>query len=486
MKRLFCCLLLSLCLLLSGCSLLDGREVSITPHELQAQTVRQEGISAENYLDLMKALSEMISAGEGEGVIEISRYDSAEVDGGMELAIRYAMEDHPIGNYAVEDIRYEIGTVGGMPALAVNITYDRTQSQIQRIRSMDNLVEAEAAILSALEGYDSSIVLLVDHYVKTDIAQAVEDYALEHPQSIMETPHVTVDVYGKGIRRVMEVGFVYQNSREDLRQMEEQVAPVFDAAKLYVSGEGSVWQKYSQLYSFLMERFSYTIATSITPSYSLLRHGVGDSRAFATVFAEMCRSAGLECLVVNGTCEGQARTWNMIRIGNRYFHLDLLRCRRLNRYRLFTDEDMEDYIWDYSRYPKAEAYEDDETEEPVILPEPTEPPETEPTEPPTEPEPSETTEPTTPETTVPPTESQKPTEPGETTGPPKPTEPEETTGPTKPTEPEETTDPTEPADPEETVKPTQPVRPTWPTRPTDPSKPTGTTPAEMAGETQQD
>ena len=45
-----------------------------------------------------------------------------------------------------------------------------------------------------------------------------------------------------------------------------------------------------------MERYDYRIETSITPAYSLLRHGVGDSRAFAVVYAAMCQQAGLECL----------------------------------------------------------------------------------------------------------------------------------------------------------------------------------------------
>ena len=70
--------------------------------------------------------------------------------------------------------------------------------------------------------------------------------------------------------------------------------PVFESAVLYVSGDGAEKQKFSQLYAFLMERFDYKVETSITPAYSLLRHGVGDSRAFATVYAAMCRLAGLE------------------------------------------------------------------------------------------------------------------------------------------------------------------------------------------------
>lgn len=471
MKQKILCLLLLVSLLLSGCALMDSREISVTPHEMTVQQQRPDVITAENYLDLMKALAAMISSGTGEEVIQISDYNPDAVDSGMEIAIHYAMENNPVGAYAVQDIRYEIGTNAGEPALAITITYKRSRPQIQRIRSIENISAAEEAILSALQSYDPSVVLLVSNYAPLDLIGLVEEYALTHPEIVMEMPELTMDVYGTGTQRVVDISFTYQNSREDLRKMREQVAPVYDAAALYVSGDAAARQKYSQLYGFLMERFYYTIETSLTPAYSLLCHGVGDSRAFATVYASMCRSAGLECMVVTGSYEGEARTWNLIRIGTRYFHLDLMRCRLLGRYRQMTDEEMQGYVWDYSAYPEAVGYFPREEEDPQV-------PSTEPTE--------ETTEPTVPEETESPTQPADPTDPPPETEPPIiwpwwpwfPEEPEETE-PSQSTEPEETTEPT--------TQPTEPTAPTQPSTPPPTSEPTEATdptdPAETQAET---
>jgi len=181
----------------------------------------------------------------------------------------------------------------------------------------------------------------------------VQDYAMEYPQKVMEIPVVTSEVYGFGKARVMEVTFSYQTSRDALRLMQSQVKPVFDSAVLYVSGEGAESQKFSQLYAFLMERFDYKVETSITPAYSLLRHGVGDSRAFATVYAAMCRAAGLECIVVTGTRSGEPWTWNIIRQEDFYWHVDLLACSDSGRFLKQLDADMEGYVWDYSAYPRC-------------------------------------------------------------------------------------------------------------------------------------
>ena len=128
---------------------------------------------------------------------------------------------------------------------------------------------------------------------------------------------------------------------------------MFDAAVLYVSGEGEDYQKYSQLYAFLMERFEYKFETSITPAYSLLRHGVGDNRAFATIYAAMCRSAGLECLTVTGTRSGEPWTWNIVLDNGCYYHVDLLRSNLSGQFRELTDAQMHTYVWDYSAYPEC-------------------------------------------------------------------------------------------------------------------------------------
>ena len=129
---------------------------------------------------------------------------------------------------------------------------------------------------------------------------------------------------------------------------------MFDSAVLYVRGEAADEQKFSQLFSFLMERFDYTLETSTTPAYSLLRHGVGDSRAFAEVYAAMCRKAGLQCMTVTGTRNAQPWTWNIILSDGVYYHVDLMRCSIQGEFRPMADHEMHGYVWDYSAYPVCE------------------------------------------------------------------------------------------------------------------------------------
>jgi len=379
-------LILTVSMLFCGCSLFEGSYVHVTPYLEQADESRSEVVSASNYQQLKSVVEAMVGQGVETGVINVSDFDQDMVEKHMSDVVIHVRETYPVGAYAVEDIQYEVGTSSGRPAIAVTITYRHSRVEIQRIRTVQTMENAAALVGNALNNMEAALVLKVEEYADADFSQIVEDYAEQHPDTVMETPQVAAAIYGTGTDRVVELTFTYQTNRDALRSMQTQVQTVFDSAALYVSGEGADSQKFSQLFGFLMERFEYTQETSITPAYSLLSHGVGDSRAFAVVYAAMCRQAGLDCQIVTGTKDAEPWVWNMIQDNGRYYHVDLLRSSTSGGFRGLVDGEMMGYVWDYSAYPqcvepiiptvKEETPETEPTEE--IVPEETVPEETEP------------------------------------------------------------------------------------------------------------
>ena len=212
------------------------------------------------------------------------------------------------------------------------------------------------AIGDALNACSSGIVLRIENYQDEDFLVASEQYAAQYPQYVMETPQVSVSLYPEsGSNRVLEIRFTYVNSRDVLRDMQQQVLTVFDASVNMVSLAGTTREKFQQMYVLMMERFQkYTIETSLTPAYSLLLHGVGDARAFAILYAAMCREANLDCKVVVGTRGGKLWYWNIVNVDGSYFHVDLLRSKGDGNLRLMTDSIInEGYVWDFSAYPPS-------------------------------------------------------------------------------------------------------------------------------------
>lgn len=355
MRKKFPALLVALCLLLSGCTnWMDGSYSSVYPYTERGQQTQDQTVSVATYTQLREALVDLVERSSESMLLNVAQMNQEQIPDLMDRAVSYVLESTPIGAYAVEKINYEHGTSGGQDVLFVTAEYNHNRPEIRRMKRAQSMDDAKDIIADAMDQCEARVVLLAETYRNTDIPQYVKDYADSNPELIMEVPQVTVNMYPeKGTARVLEIVFSYQTNRENLRSMQSRVRPLFTSAELYVSGNHADQEKYAQLYAFLMERHDYTLETSITSSYSLLVHGVGDSKAFATVYAAMCRRAGLKCMVVSGTREGEPVFWNMIQVGDRYCHVDLLRSSREERFSMWTDEEMAGYVWDYSAYPKC-------------------------------------------------------------------------------------------------------------------------------------
>lgn len=353
MKRIFP-LILILCLLLCGCgNFLDSSYHNVERHEEEGSQEEAQIVSVSNFGSLFDTLCDMVADGTESGIISVARYDQAKVESDMKKAVDRVVTTDPIAAYAVEDIQFELGSNAGQPAVAVTVTYIHGRTEIRKIQHLQNREDADNAVAAALNNCDSGTVLYVESFTPVDFDQWVSDYAAANPDKVMELPEVTANIYPEeGEARVVELKFTYQNSRESLREMQSKVSPLFSAAAIYAGEDGDEAERYFKLYSFLMGLFqTYQLDTSITPAYSLLQHGVGDSKAFATVYAAMCEEAGLECIVVTGTKAGEPRYWNIVFSENVYYHVDLLECDRVGDFRTKVDGDMSGYVWDYSAYP---------------------------------------------------------------------------------------------------------------------------------------
>lgn len=362
MKRGLICMAMLFAMLLGGCSLMSGSYHSVTPHHEQLSEAQSDNLTASTYSELRNLLADLVETGTESAVIYVPEYDPDDLTQGMDDAVRYISDILPLGAYAIDKVAYEIGTSASQPAISVNISYLHGRAELRRIKQAENMEAAKTIIMKALADCDDSVVVYVEKYNHVDLVQLVEDYALENPDVVMEIPQVAIGTYPEqGTRRVLELKFAYQTSRDALRNMQTQVERVLASAALLIDQNIDDEQKYTQLFTFLTflaERSDYKLETSITPSYSLLCHGVGDAKTYAMVYAEMCRSAGLNCRMVSGTRSGEAWYWNLICIDGVYYHVDLIASRTAGQFTKLSDGEMGGYVWDYSAYPAAGAQEE--------------------------------------------------------------------------------------------------------------------------------
>ena len=351
MKRI-AALFLAMSLLLCGCSFwLDGSYSSVKPHEEPSKQTGDTAVTVYNYTDVTTVLRNLIESGKNSGMLSM-QYDSEEkAQADLDQAVLETGKNNPFAAYAVEKIDYQFGTSGGRKAASVQITYFENRTQLDKIQRAKTLEQVQQLIAQQLDACAAGVVVYFDGSEQPDYVQMVADYALVYPQRVMEAPEVTVSLYPEqGEKQIAELKFSYQTSRAELRTLQNKVAPVFTSAAQHVSGKWSTEEKAQRLYEFLMERYEYNIQTSITPAYSLLLHGVGDHRAFAMVYGAMCREAGLNCYMVTGTRSGTPWVWNAVQLDGEYYYIDLLNSAD-SGFRLYAQEEMKEYVWDYSAYP---------------------------------------------------------------------------------------------------------------------------------------
>ena len=355
MKRVLAILVMLgfICAAFSGCGFwMNGEYLSVTPYEAQQGQYNDQIIELDSITQLRSTLQSVVDSHTDSCIVSAESFNEASLHYYASSAIDAVANSSPIGAYAVEKINYEIGTNMGKPVIAFAIEYRHTHTELLRIQTVQSMDEMENAIYQTLNQIDSVLVLQTKNYESVDLQQIVYSYAEKHPELVMEMPQVDVLTYpNQGNERVVELTFTYKTDRDDLRRMQSQVLDVFTSAKLYVKDTTKVVDVYSRLYSFLMERDEYLLETSITPAYSLLQQGKGDSRAVADVYAAMCRQSDLECIVIEGMREDQPWCWNYLRYRGKYYHVDVLLCNETDGFRLCSADEMTGYTWDTSAYP---------------------------------------------------------------------------------------------------------------------------------------
>lgn len=346
-------LCLCLCIGLSGCDLwMQGSYAYVSPHKMPDTPAEGERIEVSSADGLYLALGALVEDGTVSATVYYPDENKQTVEAYMDAAVRQIQDSHPIGSYAVKSVTYEVGTKGGVQAIALQIAYDRSLSDIRYINRVTDVEEGIAIIYAALRSCGASATFFVENYAQTDFIQLIKNYVDENPDVCMEMPQVTVTTYPKeGPSRVVEILLGYENSRDDLRAMQQTVGAVFESAALSVSRNADQQEKCGQLYRFLMLHYNAdTLKTSITPAYSLLQYHVGDSKAYATVYAAMCRKVDVPCTVVVGTKDGSPYYWNALQEGEDYLFFDFLQCARQGDFVLYSKEQMRNYVWDYSAY----------------------------------------------------------------------------------------------------------------------------------------
>ena len=392
-------LLLAVCLMLTACRGLYPTEYLYQAEHEAPYAVKEVETTiaatepplpiAADYYELRDLIRSFVLEGTEHGQIRISSY-TGDLEQDLRRVTRYLTDQDPISSYATDYISCEREETEEGWMIQVDAVYRRSANEIASIRSVRGREAALQAMYFALRELQSSVTLQISGYVREDFVAALTNYCLQHPDDLPEVPTISVSIYpDNGNVRVVEVHFVYQNDKETLRGMKAEIESNLSAAYNYIRYSRSDQQKLQLLYSYFINRFSYTAAKSGVNPYTLLCQGISDSRSFASVVSYLCSWVGIDSRLVRGHKDGLVWYWNVVCLEDRWVHLDyqtdVLAGDGLH---LYSDLEMVNYSWDLSEVPACEPALPEVTDasetgtnpvpETGLEPEPVTPPETTP------------------------------------------------------------------------------------------------------------
>lgn len=369
MKRaLIAVLALLLALGLGGCaSMLDHNYTVVQPHE-DGPTSDGDVITAETYQQLEDAVIYFIDQGMSYGVVHLSNYDPdrGDVEADVDAACLYAVQEYPLGAYAVSYIKPQTSYIVSYYEVSVYISYRRTQDQVKSIVSVTGTSAIREELQDTLRSFGAEAVLRVTYFNEDEefIRELVRQAYYDTPESALGMPEVTVSLYpglpegeetAPGGVRIVEIQLSYPEDPELLQKKKEKLVSQLSSAAAHLEVKADQAGTRT-LFDLLRSTAQYSLRDEdgrrANTAYAALVEGRADSEGMALAYQLLCQYTGIECTVVSGTLDGADWYWNIVTLSDgESRHVDATRADGF----ALQDAEMAEqgYQWDREEFPSC-------------------------------------------------------------------------------------------------------------------------------------
>lgn len=352
-------LLLLLTILLTGCrSFYEGSYSVVMPHgEIQTVSAMEGDVyEVHTYSGMKNAVQNLISTAAESGTIRAIDYPGSVADDISRICLDVSRE-YPLAAYAVEYITHSASRILGYYEVSVHISYRRSAEEIAAVKREVMLAELYALLEAASINGDSHLAVQIATLAVSEqsLTAYVEHYYRQHPELIAEEPGVSISFYPSedDVNKIITFRFSYDNQFpqrvERLAQLNRQADELLsDVDEL--SAEEKLQLCCRQISNAVRDTRNGSTA------YDALILGAADSEGCAMAFQFLCNRCAIPCQIVEGKRGVNTRYWNIVRIGQDYFHVDpAYWCStKLVGTPLRSDADMlGTYWWDVELYPKC-------------------------------------------------------------------------------------------------------------------------------------
>ena len=348
----------ALLLMLCGCGSLFDKDYSRETDYVSSGDAGSDGKSqVKNSYGLKQAILQLVETHAASGVITFGEYDG-DISTDLSNVCWELRTQNALCVYCVDSIGYELNHIVSYEEATISIRYSRTQQETEQIVSVAYSTGIRDHLLAAVENLSGKVVLLVKNSALDEegVKKLVTDIYMDDPTCAVKAPKATVYMYsGTGLERLFDVTLSYGGTASSLKYQKTRLDAAVSAAVDASKGDTEIHTAL-KICAYLVGHSKYTADSGASSAYDALVSCNADSCGLALAYKALCNQLGLQCEVVTGLKESADHNWNIIKLGDDYYHVDVSACRT-DGYEagfLRSDQDIWGvYKWDAAAYTEC-------------------------------------------------------------------------------------------------------------------------------------
>ncbi len=262
------------------------------------------------------------------------------------------------GAYCVDYVSYDLRQIVSSYEAVVTISYLYTSEELEILQTTSNLDSFAELLAQALERGDSKLVVRVNNGVADvdAVNELMEHTARNHPLKVSYIPKFNVRIFdGNTSQKIYDVSVQYDDSLDDESRLQQMNGVI--SALITELPDGKDEKRIAEASLLLSDHCAY-VEDGGNTAYQALIDSTADSQGIACAFKAMCDRMGIECLVVNGRMDKVSHFWNIVKIADSYYHMDISLLDSLGGNGSLFMKDTEKQAncwWDQSEYPECDG-----------------------------------------------------------------------------------------------------------------------------------
>lgn len=308
--------------------------------------------------------------------IRINNYDKSVYD--FQRTVKAIMNEEPeIYYYLGESSANVYGYVSeNYRTMDIILSYSHSPYDIEKIIDVSGYTDFYNALKSAMMDFEDKVTVKILKYDEKlyDIANTIEKIADDNPGIDCGYTGAKTMLYGEGTEKIVEVDFEYDFTADEMFDMRDRTdEKINQIIKEIIKPGMNDYQKELVIHDYIVNNTRYVQDTEKDgfikkvdhTLFGVLVKGAGICEGYAAAMKKLLNSVGIECITVTGVAKGVPHAWNMVRIGEDYYHVDVTWDDPVmdngtnvlsHQYFNITDKKMEsDHYWDKGKYPACSA-----------------------------------------------------------------------------------------------------------------------------------